>query len=376
MKNIPFCAPEVGIEELDEIKDVLNLSKESKIEKLEKNFRDYVRSDFSISTISGTASLHLAMCAIDLKRGDKIICSVNSFVNVPEVIRHFDAEPIFVDIDGDDFNIDLNKFEELLVKNRSKKLKAAVISHVAGQPVDMYRLYEISRKFKIKIIEDATNALGASYDNRKVGSTGSCMSVFSFNPNQKHALANGGMLITNNEELANRARLLRNHAIVTNGWDKYGNLDYVYDVVDIGCKYDLSELEASYNIVQLKKVEKQIERRKEIANIYFNELKVLPNITLPVVKRDHIFQQFIIKIDKNRDSFAKKLKEKGISVGLHYIPLHLLSYYKTKYNLRVNDYPVALRNYQQILSIPIYPTMSNEDVSYVCEQIIDISKNR
>ncbi len=375
-KEIPFYIPDIGDKELEEIKEVLSLSSESKIEKLEKDFAKYVGSEFALTTSSGTGALHLSMTAIDLKRGDKIICSVNAFPNVPEVVRHFDAEPIFADIDIDDFNIDLDALEEILSKNRSKKLKGAIINHVGGQPTDLDRLYEIAQKYNILIIEDASEALGATYNGQRIGSTGADITTFSFNPHLRESVSNGGMLVTDNEELNDRAKLLRNHAIVSQEWNKDGSLGYIYDVVDIGLKYDMSELEAAFNHAQLQKVDKAIKRRQEIAKIYDKELEGTPHITLPVKKREHTYQLYIIKIDKNRDSFARELVKRGVYVGLHYIPLHLLNYYKQKYNLRVNDFPNALRNYQQILSIPIHAKMSDEDVYYVIEQIKEVAKTR
>ncbi|SMC09823.1 DegT/DnrJ/EryC1/StrS family aminotransferase [Nitratiruptor tergarcus] len=375
MKKIPLFSVTVDKEESQKLQDVLQ-DKDTPTE-LEEKFCEYVSSDFSITTSNETAALHLAMTAIDLKRGDKIICSVNAYPNVPEVVRHFDAEPIFIDIDPDDYNIDLDELEKVLSKNKSKKLKGAIISHVAGQPTDLDRLYEIANSYGIMIVEDATNALGATYKGKRVGSFANVdMCAFSFNPHKQKKLGNGGILTTFNEELNERARLLRNNAIVQSSWDSDGGLGYVYDVVDIGLEYDMSKFDAAFNLSLLAKNDKEIERRKEIAAIYNKELANTPHIELPVVKRDHIFSLYIIKIDKNRDSFARELYKRGIEVGLHYIPLHLLSYYKQKYSLRVNDFPKALRNFQQILSIPIHAGMSDEDAYYVVEQIKEVAKSR
>jgi dTDP-4-amino-4,6-dideoxygalactose transaminase len=320
--------------------------------------------------------MHLAMCALDLKRGDKIICSVNAFPSVAEVVRHFDAEPIFVDINKDDFNIDIDQLESILKNNKAKKLKGAFISHVAGQPTDMNRIYDLAQTYDIKIIEDATEALGGTYKNRKIGSTGADITVFRFNPQSHNSISSTGMMTTKDEELSARARLLRNHAIVSEGWDKFGNIGYVYDVVDIGLKYDLNELNAAYAIGQLEKNDSFIERRMEIAEMYDKELASCPHVSTPLKKGDHIYSQYIIKIDKNRDNFAKELKERGIFTALHYIPIHLLSYYKHKYGLRVNDFPKALSNYQQILSLPIYSSLSDKEVQHICDQIKEIAKSR
>ncbi len=376
MKEIPFYKPTIDQREKALINEVLDLEKANKVETLEKEFIKYTGCGDAISTVNGTAAMHLAMCALDLKRGDKIICSVNAFPSVAEVVRHFDAEPIFVDIDKDDFNIDIDQLENVLQNNKAKKLKGAFISHVAGQPTDLKRVYELAKTHDIKIIEDATGALGGTYNGKKIGSLEADITVFRFNPQSNNSISSAGIMTTKDEELSKRARLLRNHAIVGEGWDKYGNLGYVYDVVDIGLKYDLNELNAAFAIGQLEKNEAFIERRLEIADIYNRELASCPHVKTPMKKRDHVYSHYIIKIDKNRDNFAKELKDRGIYTSLHYIPMHLLSYYKQKYALRVNDFPKALSNYQQILSLPIYSSLSDKDVHYICDQIKEIAKNR
>lgn len=377
MTEIPFYKPSVGNEEVELVSSVLKLQNTKNMSgTLEKNMQKFVNSSNAVSTNTSTAALHLALCAMDLKRGDKIMCSVNSSPSIAEVIRHFDAEPIFVDIDKDDFNLDERQFARVLRMHKHKKLKGAFISHIAGQPADLDVFYDIADEYKIKILDDASHALGATYKGKKIGNTGSFISCFRFGPQMRHALADGGILTTNNEEIAARARLLKNHAIVSDGWDDFGNLGYVYDVVDKGVKYDMSELSAAYNIGQLASVKQQIKRRKEIAKIYDKELANCPHVSIPIKKRDHTYEEYIIKIDKNRDGFARELKEKGIFTGLHYVPLHLLQYYKSKYSLKVNDYPTALLNYQQILSIPIYEAMSDEMVMYVCESIKKIASTR
>ena len=372
-REIPFFKPDIGNAERTQIDEVLDLEGEGKIEALEEAFVKKTGASYAVSTNSGTSALHLSMCAMDLKRGDKIICSVNSFPSVPEVVRHFDAEPIFVDIDPEDFNIDLDALEKVLEANSSKKLKGAIVTHIGGQPTDLKRLYEIAAHYGIRIVEDASDALGGTYDGKPIGATGADITCFSFSPHMKNSIANAGMLLCEEENLYERATLLRDHAIQSDGWDKYGNLEYMYDVVDIGCKYDISLLDAAYALAQYSRIDKMVARRQEIAKVYDKELSGVKHITLPVKKRDHIYQQYIVRIDRNRDGFARALKEKGVHTGLHYIPLHLLSYYKQKYGLRVNDFSQALQTYQQVLSLPIYHNMSDADVEYVCEAVKEVA---
>ena len=370
--QVPFFKVEVGVKEQDFVASVLRGETFNTVEKLESNFENYSNAANAVATSSGTGALHLAMLAIDLKRGDKVLCSVNAYPAVPEVVRHFDAEPIFVDIDEDTFNIDLNKLENYLEDNSAKKLKAVIVSHIAGQTMNLERLYNIAKIYNIKVIEDASDALGATYRGQKVGSTGADIVCFSFSQHLKPNYCQGGMLVSEDEDIIERARLLRNHAIVTDE----DTLEYIYNVTDIGNKYTMSDLDAALIDTQLARQEQTIARQKAIAEKYNTVLKDVPHITLPVVTEDHTFSNYIIKIDKNRDSFALELEKKGIDTGLHYIPLHLLTYYKQKYMLRINDFPKALRNYQSILSLPIYAAMSDKEVDYVCESIKEVAKTR
>ncbi len=373
-KNIAIYKATIDNDEFNQIKSVLDSKNDlSKVLEFEDGIKKYIGAKYAIATATSTAAIHLALSAIKLKRGDKILMSVNSFINLPEVVRHFDAEPIFIDINMEDMNIDIDKFEEALANNDSKKLRGAIITFIGGQAPDLDRIYDIAQKYGIILIEDCRASLGATYKGKKVGNLRADMTIFSTNPSpSKYAISRSGVIVTNNEEIANRAKLLRTHALTT-AYDSYGNLDYVYDVVDIGHKYDLSELDAAYSLAQLNKTEKFIKRRKEIAKLYEKRLANVKHVTILPHKDEHIFTQFIIKISRNRDAFARALKERGVATGLNYIPLHLLSYYKTKYSIKITAFPNALNNYQQILSLPIYAGLTDEDVNYVCDQVIEVA---
>lgn len=374
-KNIAIYKATLDNEELNQIRSVLEAKNDlSKVLEFEELINKYIGSKYAIATSTSTSALYLALSSMKLKRGDKVLMSVNSFVNLPETVRHFDAEPIFVDINLEDMNLDIEKFEEAIISNKSKKLRAAIITFIGGLAPNLDKIYEIAKKHNILIIEDCRAALGTTYKGKKVGNLEADMTIFSTNPSpSKYAISRSGVLVTNNEELAKRAKLLRTHAITT-AYDNYGNLDYVYDVDDIGHKFDLSELDAAYAIAQLKKTDGFIKRRKEIAKIYEEKLSGVKHITILPYKNEHIYTQFIIKISRNRDAFARALKERGVATALNYIPLHLLSYYKSKYSIKITAFPNALNNYQQILSLPIYAGLTDDEVNYVCEQVIDVAK--
>ncbi len=370
--QVPFHRENVGDQERKKIEQVLDGKARGVVEDLEAAFEKYTSAKYALATSHGTSALHLAMLALDLKRGDKVLCSVNAFPSVPEVVRHFDAEPIFIDIDEESFNIDLDKLENYLADNKSKKLKAVIVSHIAGQPCNLERLYNIAKIYDVKIVEDASDAWGATYKGTKIGATGADITCFNFAPHLKYSYSNGGMMVTDNEEIMERATLLRNHALVVDA----DSLEYIYDITDIGSKYTISPLDAAYIAEKLKKQDGVIKRQKEIAQIYHERLKGAEHIVLPTLSKDHSCSLYIIRVDKNRDSFARELDERGIETGLHYIPLHLLSYYKAKYMLRVNDFPVALRTFQQVLSIPNFSGMSDKEIAYVADAIIEVSKTR
>jgi len=373
MMKIPFSKYESSREAHGNVSDALDGDDVAQVQKLQEEFIEYVGSSYALATSHGTSALHLAMLALDLKRGDKVVCSVNAHPSVPEVVRHFDAEPVFIDIEEITYNMNIEKLEEYLQENKSKKLKAVILTHLGGVCVDLDRVYEMGKTYGVKIVEDASDALGATYKGQKIGATGADIVCFNFSPHLKKNICNGGMLVSDDDEIMERAKLLANHAIVRDE----DALEYIYDVVDIGNDYSLSELNAAYIRSQILQQDENIARQREIAQMYSNALDGVEHVTIPdMSNEENPFSLYIIKIDKNRDSFAVELKKEGVGTGLHYIPLHLLTYYKAKYTLRVNDFPVALRAYQQVLSLPIYASMSDADVEIVINAIKKIAKTR
>lgn len=371
--KVPFYKYECGRDEHSNVSDVLDGEDINQVAELEEEFSSYIGASYALATSHGTSALHLAMLALDLKRGDKVVCSVNAHPNLPEVVRHFDAEPVFIDINKDSFNIDLDKLENYLVDNQSKKLKAVIVTHVAGLCVDLERLYSIAKIYDVKIVEDACDALGATYHGKKIGSTGADITCFNFSSHLQKNVCNGGMLVTDDEEIYKRAKLLHNHAIVRDE----NSLEYIYDVVDIGNDYSMSELDAAFIRAYIKQTDAHVKKHQDIAKTYNEALGGVAHVSIPSNTSDeHPYSLYIVKIDKNRDSFAVDLKEAGIQTGLHYIPLNLISYYKSKYSLRVNDFPVALRTYQQVLSLPIYSSMTDKDITFVIDTIKKIAKTK
>jgi dTDP-4-amino-4,6-dideoxygalactose transaminase len=370
MQNkIEFFKPSIQDNTKQYIDEVLTFSDNQKVEKLENSFREFIGCEHAIATSSGTSALHLAMCALDFKRGDKVICSINVFPSVPQAVRHFDAEPIFVDIESTNYNIDLDKLEIALKKNQSKKLKAIIVNYMAGSILDLEKVYTLAKEYKVKIIEDASNAMGAKYNGNYIGNSGADITVFSFAPHLCNSLVNAGMLVTNDKNVYERAQLLGFHGMKGRVCDEFGNVNYIYDVVNIGWKYDLGQLEAAYCLADFEALEEKIKRKQEIASKYDELLANTHHVKLPNLVDGDIVTQYIVEIDKNRDHFVNELKKEGISISVHYMPLHLTEYYKQKYSMKVFDYSVALGCFQRVMSLPIYPSLTDQEVIAVCDAV-------
>lgn len=367
--TIEFYKPSIQENTKKYIDDVLNLSDINKVDKLENAVKNFIGCEHALAVTSGSAALHLAMCALDFKRGDKVICSINVFPGVPESVRHFDAEPIFVDIEDKNYNLELGNLEAALKKNKSKKLKAIILNHMAGNIVDLEAVYALASEYKVKVIEDASNAMGATYKGNYIGNTGADITIFSFAPHLCNSTVNGGILICKDKNVHERAELLGFHGMQNRQCDIFGSVNYIYDVVDIGWKYDLGQLEAAYCLAEFEALEKTLARRKEIAAIYTKELTGVDHVTLPNFTEDAIVSQYIVEIDKNRDHFVGQLKNEGVNISVHYMPLHLTEYYKQKYSMKVFDYSVALGCFQRVMSLPISTSLTDDEIKQVCEAI-------
>ena len=369
--EIPFFKPFFDESESELIRGALNGEKSTAI--FEAKVASHYSAKHAIATNNGTAAKHLALCAMDIKRGDKIICPVNSFVSLPEVIRYFDAEPIFADIDKDDFCLEPVALESVIKANQSKKLKAVFLTHLGGQSAKIDIIKQICEKYGLKIIHDS--AFGVRYNGALVGGGDEFMGCFGFQHSGLNQIASSGIILTNDDKIAARAKLFRSHAMEQKRLDD-GSLAYIYDVKHIGQRYDLDALSAAFCLAQFGKNESNIKAHQHIARLYDEKLANVAHISTPVKKRDHIYTQYIIKVDKNRDGFAKELLAQGIGVGLHYVPLHLLSYYRQKYNYRITDFPAALGAYSQVLSLPIYPALSKAEIEHICKVITRIASAR
>lgn len=294
----------------------------------------------------------------------------NTFVATAEVVTYFDAVPVLCDIEEDTHNIDVSKIEALI----TEKTRAIIPVHFAGQPCDMDEIYEIAQKYGLKVIEDAAHAIPSSYKGVKIGNLAkSDVTCFSFYATKTLSTGEGGMATTNNAAYAKNMRINRLHGISRDAWDRYTTKGaWYYEIVDNGCKYNTTDINAAIGIVQLKKQEILHKKRIKIAQMYNAAFKENKNITIPYVKddRESSWHLYVIKI-ANRDEVIKQLQEQGVGCSVHFIPIHKHPYYKQRYHYDDAMYPAANSVFERSLSLPIYPDMADEEITYVIQKVSD-----
>jgi len=393
MDFIPFALHEINDDDVAEVVDTLRsnwITSGPKVKQFEKNFSEYIGSKHALAVNSATAGLHLALEAIGLGVGDKVITTPYTFTATVEVIRYFDADPLFIDIKQDDYNIDSQKIrsfcrDQCVVKNNTlyhketnALVKAIIPVHIGGYPCDMDEIMDIARKYHLRVIEDAAHALPSYYHGEKIG-TISDMCVFSFYPTKAMTTGEGGMVVTNNDDYYDRVKLMRLHGITRDSWDrsKEGEFpNWYYEVLETGFKYNMTDIAASLGLQQLRKVDQFYEKRKRIARIYHDEFRHLNDIDIPDInKKGHSWHLYIIKLNSkriSRDDFIKKLNAKGVGTSVHFIPLHIHPYYKNKYTLSPEDFPVAYDCYKKVVSLPIYSKLTDEEIKEIVTSIKEL----
>jgi perosamine synthetase len=374
--QIPFHKTHTTDEEINAVTEAMRsgwLTMGPKTVAFEKEFKAYIGSDEAVSVNSATAALHLALKAVGLNRDDEVIVPTNTFVATAEVVTYFDAVPILCDIEEDTHNIDVSKIEALI----TSKTKAIIPVHFAGQPCDMDEIYTIAKKYDLKIIEDAAHAIPSSYKGVKVGNlAGSDITCFSFYATKTLSTGEGGMATTNSAEYAKNMRINRLHGISRDAWDRYtAKGSWHYEIVDNGCKYNTTDINAAIGMVQLKKQDELRQKRDNIAQKYNAAFRENSNIIIPFIKddRETSWHLYFIKI-ANRDKVIEELKGRGVGCSVHFIPIHKHPYYKERYKYVNEGYPVANRVFERSLSLPIYPDMSDEEIEYVIDQVNAIVK--
>jgi len=379
---IPYGKQWIDDDDIQSVIDILKsdwLTTGPKVDEFETAFSKFTESKYSIAVNSGTAALHCAMYAIDIKAGDEVIVPTMTFAATANSVLYQNGIPVFVDVDPNTLLIDTNDIE----KRITTKTKAIIAVDYAGQPVDYDRLQNIANKNNLILISDSCHAIGAEYKGRSLGSIAD-ISTFSFHPVKNMTTGEGGMITTNNKIYMKRIRSFRNHGISTDHRERAEQGSWFYEMNDLGYNYRITDFQCALGISQLNKLPDWIDRRNKIAKIYNDALNLHDYIEpLKVdVNNVHAYHLYVVKIDfKNliidRSELFLKLRESGIGVNVHYIPVHLHPYYKKSFKMKEGMFKHAEQAYEQIISLPIFPRMTDHEVEIVIStltEIIDKSK--
>ena len=368
---LPFHVPDIGDDEIQSVVETLRsgwLTTGPKVRQFEADFANFVGCPHAVALNSGTAALHLALDAVGIKDGDEVIVPTMTFTATAEVVLYFKAMPVLVDCETDTFNIDPDQIESKI----TSKTRAIIPVHMAGQPCDMDRILQIARRYNLRVIEDAAHALPALFRGKMVGTIGD-ITCFSFYATKTITTGEGGMATTGSPEWAERMRMMSLHGISKDAWKRYSNEgSWYYEVHSPGYKYNLTDIAAAIGVEQLKKCERFWTVRARIAAAYNKAFATLPEIRTPacIPNSQHAWHLYVIQLELerlgiDRAAFVKALKDEGIGTSVHFIPLHLHPFYRDAGGYQPGDFPTASRVFDRIVSLPIYPSMSDENVDRV-----------
>jgi perosamine synthetase len=372
---IPFHRPLITDDEVSEVAETIRSgwwTTGPKSIRFENEFNSFIGSEFSVATSSWTAAAHLALEAIGLQAGDEVIVPSITFTATAEIVCYFKATPVIVDVQKDSFNIDPVQ----VAKAITSKTKAIIPVHYGGNPCDMDEIKAIAEVHNIKIIEDAAHALPAEYKGKMVGTIGDA-TCFSFYVTKTLATGEGGMICTNNREIADRCSVMRLHGIDKDAWKRYSSEgSWYYEVVAPGFKYNFTDIQASLGLAQLKKINLMLAERKEIFRKYNSLFKENELIQLYTCKDDrkssyHLYP-ILLDIDHlkiSRSQFIDELKNLGIGSSVHFIPLYRHPFYNETFKLNCSDYPVSEYLFPRIVTLPIWPGMTDDQVNKVADSV-------
>ena len=391
MQKIPFSKVICDGNELQYVREVIEsgwLTTAGKCVEFEKRFGEKVGGKYACAVNSATAALHIAAEALGIGPGDQVFVPTMTFTASAEIIRYLGADPVFLDVEYGTCLITPAILEAAI--RQYPAAKALVLVHFGGQAAEMTGqktavsgqagILEICRKHGLKLIEDAAHAFPSRYQGQMIGSIGD-VTCFSFYANKTITTGEGGMLVTDNEEIYKRAKVMRLHGINRDIWDRFTakKANWEYDVVAPGFKYNMPDVNAAIGIAQLERADEFRAERQRCAEFYYHALAGVKSLDLPVCKvpyPDHSWHLFwvVLNADRrmNRDQFIEKLNEAGIGTSVHYKPLHRMTYYRERYVLKAADYPQAERHWQGVVTLPVYPTLTNDELDYICTTIRNI----
>jgi dTDP-4-amino-4,6-dideoxygalactose transaminase len=384
MLSIPFYKPNIGEAEINEVVDCLRsgwLTTGPKVKQFETEFARYIQRAHAVAVNSCTAALHLALEAVGLKAGQSVIVPTMTFAATAEVVRYFEATPLLVDCREEDLNIDVTaaarRIESALATG--EKVVAIIPVHYGGQMGDITGIKRLAEKYRLRVVTDAAHCCPASYREdarspwKSVGSEAD-ISCFSFYANKTITTGEGGMACTESEEYADRMRIMSLHGISRDAWKRYtAQGSWYYEITAPGYKYNLTDIAAAIGLQQLRKADRLHERRARLAQLYLEFLRDMDEVILPQVmpNRIHSWHLFPVRLDAgiDRADVISALKHAGIGTSVHWMPLHMHPYYRNKFGYEPADCPCAASIYPQLISLPLYPDLTPEEVEYVCRTL-------
>jgi dTDP-4-amino-4,6-dideoxygalactose transaminase len=387
---LPFCAPLIGEDEINEVVDTLRsdwITTGPKVKRFEQDFAQFVHAPDALAVNSGTAALHLSLLALGIGVGDAVITTPLTFCSAVHVIEHVGATPILCDVEPDTLNIDPDGIREQVERAERQlglHVRAIMPVHLYGHPCDRDAILKIAAEHHLAIIEDAAHSLPAAYKGHSIGSLSATDSVpvltcFSFYATKNLTTAEGGML-TGPRGLLDEARRWTLHGMSRDAWKRYNaNGSWSYDVTCPGFKYNMTDMAAALGLQQLKKLPQSYARRRSIVQKYHSAFGSRGEIQLPTERDDvqHAWHLYVIRLNLDRtgvtrDEFINEMHGRNIGCSVHFIPVHMLTYYRQKYRYRPEQFPIALREYERMISLPLSARMTDTDVDDVIDAVIGI----
>ena len=378
--DLPFHKSWLEEEEHREVEDTLNsgwLTTGPKAQKFEEAFKDYIGCKHAVALNSCTAGLNLALTVQNFAEGDEVITTPMTFPATTNVILLQRLKPVFADIEPGTLTIDPRKIEAKI----TPRTRAIIPVHFAGHPCDMTPIQELADRHKLVIIEDAAHALESGYKGKKIGNLGNA-TAFSFYANKNITTGEGGMLVTNDDALAETIRIMRLQGISRDAWKRYGKSGFSHwEHTLAGHKCNMSDLNASIGMHQIKKVERFMALRKKYVSMYDRAFADVAELETLAVRdyATHAHHLYVIslhleRLTIDRDGFLDAIQSTGIGVALHYVALHLQPYYVKNFNTKPQDFPIASNYSERVITLPLYPKMSSADVERVIGTVKDLIK--
>jgi len=400
---LPFSPPCLGDEEINEVIDTLRsdwITTGPKTDSFEREFAAFLGAPCALAVNSGTAALHVALAIQNIGPGDTVITTPLTFCSSVHVIEQVGARPLLVDVEPNTLNISPCKIADAVRHNiTSLNIRAILPVHLYGHPCDMEAILDIARQFNFSVIEDAAHALPAKYKGQYIGSAEygagahgrtnvNVLTCFSFYATKNLTTAEGGML-TGTRKWVEEARLWSLHGMSRDGWKRYSSEgSWYYEVIRPGFKYNMTDIQAAIGLHQLRKLPQFTAKRREIVRRYNEVFTQFEELQIPTESPEieNAYHLYVLRLNvdrfrrsmnddtpsKVRNRFIKELQARNIGTSVHFIPIHLHPYYRDKYGYKPDDYPVAFREYQRMVSLPLNPRMSDEDVEDVIKAVVDV----